>query len=137
MSADVNLMFWQQWQEHQDYLYHCCVKWMGNFTEAEDALSMAMLKARETLLKNTKIIKNFKTWLAKLTYHLCVDILRQRDRFKAEVEDIELVTSSVADSQEESPILAAAQQELENFFGLAIDNLPGRLRDTFILYFEK
>jgi DNA-directed RNA polymerase specialized sigma24 family protein len=79
----------------------------GNSTEAEDALSMAMLKAREKLLKGAKVIENLKAWLTKLTYNLCLDILRQRDRLNEQVEDVELLTSSVADCQEENPILAA------------------------------
>jgi DNA-directed RNA polymerase specialized sigma24 family protein len=45
-SDDVSMTFWQQWQHYRDYLYRCCVKWMGgNPTDAEDALSRAMLKA--------------------------------------------------------------------------------------------
>ncbi len=41
------------------------------------------------------------------------------------------------DSQGENPVLAATQQELELFLGQAIDNLPGRLQETFKLYFQK
>ncbi|WP_293064131.1 RNA polymerase sigma factor [Okeania sp. SIO2B3] len=74
-TADIDSVFWQQWQEHQDYLYRCCIKWMGgNPTQAEDALSMAMLKAREKIQHSTKAIENFKAWLVKLTYNLCMDL---------------------------------------------------------------
>ncbi|MGI2909285.1 RNA polymerase sigma factor [Tolypothrix sp. VBCCA 56010] len=40
-------------------------------------------------------------------------------------------------SPEETPVLAAMQQELENFFYLAIDELPSKLRETFILHFKE
>ncbi|NET44275.1 MAG: sigma-70 family RNA polymerase sigma factor [Okeania sp. SIO2B3] len=46
----------------------------GNPTQAEDALSMAMLKAREKIQHSTKAIENFKAWLVKLTYNLCMDL---------------------------------------------------------------
>ncbi|NEQ71857.1 MAG: sigma-70 family RNA polymerase sigma factor [Okeania sp. SIO2C9] len=106
-TADIDSVFWQQWQEYQDYLYRCCIKWMGgNSTEAEDALSMAMLKAREKIQQSAKVIENFKAWLAKLTYNLCMDLLKQRTRYDLEVEDVDLVLSNEV-SQAESPILAA------------------------------
>ncbi|NEO94797.1 MAG: hypothetical protein F6K56_33240, partial [Moorea sp. SIO3G5] len=44
--------FWQQWQQYRDYLYHRCLRWMGgNPTNAEDALSRAMIKAWEKVQK--------------------------------------------------------------------------------------
>lgn len=46
LALDIMSIFWQQWQQYRDYLYRCCIKWMGgNPTDAEDALSRAMLKA--------------------------------------------------------------------------------------------
>ncbi|MGB3205057.1 MAG: hypothetical protein WBB28_08720 [Crinalium sp.] len=54
IALDIQSNFWQQWQQYQDYLYRCCIKWMGgNPIDAEDALSRAMLKAWETAA-NTK-----------------------------------------------------------------------------------
>ena len=67
--------FWQEWQQYRDYLYSCCLKWMGgNLTDAEDALSRAMLKAWEKAQKYAGEIANFKAWLTTLTRHLYVDI---------------------------------------------------------------
>ncbi|MGD1715261.1 RNA polymerase sigma factor [Dapis sp. BLCC M172] len=107
-TADIDSIFWQQWQEHQDYLYRCCVKWMGgNSTNAEDALSMAMLKAREKIQQCAKAIENFKAWLTKLTYNLCMDLLKQSTCYASEVEDVDLVIYPDGVSQGENPILAA------------------------------
>jgi RNA polymerase sigma-70 factor (ECF subfamily) len=40
--------FWLLWQEHQNYLYHRCLGWMGgNPTEAEDALSRVERRKRK------------------------------------------------------------------------------------------
>lgn len=41
--------FWQLWKQYQNYLSRCCLKWMGNSTDAEDALSRAMLKGWEKI----------------------------------------------------------------------------------------
>ena len=43
-SGEINA-FWQIFQQHRDYLFRCCLKWMnGNSTEAEEILSQAMVK---------------------------------------------------------------------------------------------
>ncbi|ABG51754.1 RNA polymerase, sigma-24 subunit, ECF subfamily [Trichodesmium erythraeum IMS101] len=138
-TANIDRLFWQEWQKHQDYLYHCCVKWMGgNSINAEDALSMAMLKAREKVQKCHKTIDNFKAWLAKLTYNLCMDLLKQSARYHQKVEDLDLVLSRAdGRTQRGDPFFAVAYGELEDFCRLAIDNLPKRLRETFALFFKE
>lgn len=89
-SEDVGFAFWQLWEQYRDYLYRCCIEWMGgNPTDAEDALSRAMLKAWEKVQKIGVEIANFKAWLTSLTHNLCVDIHRERSRGANRVEDIE------------------------------------------------
>jgi RNA polymerase sigma factor (sigma-70 family) len=136
--ADINSEFWQLWEKYQDYLYRCCHRWMGNPTDAEDALSRAMLKAWEKFRDGTDGIKNFKAWLIRLTRNLCVDIYRERNRGARQVESLSAVGNEAEFiSEEENPVLAATQQELEKFLRGAIDELPDRLRETFILHFEQ
>jgi RNA polymerase sigma-70 factor (ECF subfamily) len=138
-TQDIDSAFWKLWQQHQDYLYRCCSKWMGNPTDAEDALSRAMLKAWEKVRDCTDDIKNFKAWLTKLTYNLCADIHRDRNRSAVGVDSVETIpigSQTELISQEETPVRAAMQRELELFFRAAIDELPDRLRETFILHFE-
>jgi len=82
--------FWQQWVQHQDILHRLCFKWMGgNPTDAEDALSRAMLKAWEKVQQYPGKITNFKAWVTRLTHNLCVDIHRERIRGANRVENIE------------------------------------------------
>ncbi len=70
------------------------MKWMsGNTTDAEDALSRAMLKAWEKAQKFAGEIANFKAWLTTLTRNLCVDIHRERSRGANRVENIEIYAS--------------------------------------------
>lgn len=138
-TQDIDSAFWKLWQDNQDYLYRCCRKWMGNPTDAEDVLSRAMLKAWEKLRECTDDIKNFKAWLTKLTYNLCADIHRERNRSAVGVDCLDTIalgSQTELISQEETPVRAAMRGEVELFFREAIDELPNRLRETFLLDFE-
>jgi len=138
-DQDTGAAFWPLWQQQQDYLYHCCVKWTGNVADAEDALSRAMLKAWDKISNSPVEIKNLKAWLSKLTYNTCVDIHREHHRHGRQVENLDTIGFAEQEiaSQEETPVLVATQQELENFFCVAIDELPIRLQETFILHFQE
>jgi RNA polymerase sigma factor (sigma-70 family) len=130
-----NETFWTLWQDHQNYLYRCCVKWMGSFADAEDALSQAMFKAHEKIRNFSGNIKSFKAWLTQLTHNVCMDIYRKDDQRAKQVESWEFHEELVI--HEETPILLTTQEELENFFEVVIDELPSRLRETFILHFKE
>ena len=128
--------FWLLWQEHQNYLYHRCLGWMGgNPTEAEDALSRAMLKAWEKVQEYAGKITNIKGWLTTLTHNLCVDIHRQRSRSANQVEDIEAIGDEQAlVCSEDTPEIVLETQEKNIEIRRAIENLPSRLRETFVLH---
>lgn len=136
-SEELEKGFWQQWQQYQDYLYYCCIKWMGgNRTEAEDALSRAMLKAWEKVKQYAGKITNIKAWLTSLTHNLCMDIHRKRSRGANRVEDIEAIPEEKELVQnEDTPLCAVETDEKRIVIRRAIDNLPPRLRQTFILHF--
>ncbi|MEH2319880.1 RNA polymerase sigma factor [Nostoc sp.] len=138
-ALDIQSIFWQQWQHYRDYLYCCCVKWMGgNPTDAEDALSRAMLKAWEKVQKYAGEIANFKAWLTTLTHNLCVDIHRERSRGANRVEDIEVYASGEEQELvafENTPENAVETGEKRMVIRRAIDNLLTKLRETFILHF--
>ncbi|NEP37414.1 sigma-70 family RNA polymerase sigma factor, partial [Moorena sp. SIO3B2] len=129
--------FWQQWQQYQDYLYHRCLRWMGgNPTDAEDALSRAMLKAWEKVQKFGRKIANFKAWLTRLTHNLCVDIHREHCRSANHVEDIEGIPEEKGLlCCDDTPERALETDEKKIAIRRAIDNLPARLHQTFILHF--
>ena len=138
LTLDIQSFFWQEWQQYRDYLYRCCIKWMGNPTDAEDALSRAMLKALEKVQKYAGEIVNFKAWLTQLTRNLCVDIYRERSRGTNRVEDIEVYASGEEQGlviQNETPESVLEMDEKKIVIRGAIDELPTRLRETFILHF--
>ncbi|MBU7585878.1 MAG: sigma-70 family RNA polymerase sigma factor [Nostoc sp. TH1S01] len=138
-TEDIGTFFWQYWQQNQDYLYRCCLKWMGgNPIDAEDALSRAMLKAWKNTQKNAGEITNFKAWLMTLTRNLCVDIHRERSRGANRVEDIENYASDEEQGMvdiDNTPLCAIETDERKMVIRRAIHNLPTRLRETFILHF--
>jgi RNA polymerase sigma-70 factor (ECF subfamily) len=112
----------------------------GNSTDAEDALSRAMLKAWEKVQKYAGEIANFKAWLTTLTRNLCVDIHRERSRGANRVEDIEGYASFEEQGlvpSEDTPDCARETGEKRIVIRRAIDNLPTRLRETFILHFYR
>ncbi|MEG4503400.1 RNA polymerase sigma factor [Microcoleus sp. F6_B4] len=134
---DIEKAFWQLWQQNRDYLYRCCLRWMGgNATDAEEVLSRAMLKAWNKLPNYAEKISNLRAWLTRLTHNLCIDIHRERRRKAMQTEDIEEVAatgSSAVISCLNSPEEALLHHELGQYIRRAIDTLPSRLRNPFIL----
>jgi len=135
-AGEINA-FWQIFQQHRDYLFSCCLKWMnGNSTEAEDLLSQAMLKAWEKAQKYAGKIENFKCWLTTLTRNFWIDLTRCRGA--NQVEDIEVYADRNElglVSVDETPASALDCDEKKRVIRRAIDELPTRLRETFILHF--
>lgn len=108
----------------------------GNPTEAEDALSRAMLKASEKVQEYAGKITNYKGWLTRLTHNLCVDIHREHSRSASRVEDIEAIGEEQAlVSSEDTPQILLETEEKYIEIRHAIENLPSRLGETFILHF--
>jgi RNA polymerase sigma-70 factor (ECF subfamily) len=138
-TKDGEKVFWQQWEQYQDYLYHCCLKWMGgNPTEAEDALSRSMLKALEKVRDCTGVITNFKAWLTRLTYNICVDTHREYKRLGDRVENLEVIVEKGEEglvSLSHTPESVALRGELAIIIHRAINDLPPRLREPFVLHF--
>ncbi|NEQ77872.1 MAG: sigma-70 family RNA polymerase sigma factor [Okeania sp. SIO2C9] len=138
-KEDTENEFWQVWCEHRDRLYRCCLRLMNsNHSDAEDALSEAMLKALNMVRKFAGKIANLPAWLMTLTRNLCLDLIRKRSRGAVGVDDIEWVGDSgemgVA-SAVELPEQVLERDERSVVIRRAIASLPERMRETFILHF--
>jgi len=135
-AGEINA-FWQIFQQHRVYLFCCCLKWMnGNSTEAEDLLSQAMVKAWEKAQKYAGKIENFKCWLTTLTRNFWIDLTRRRGA--NQVEDIEVYADRNElglVSVDETPASALDCDEKKRVIRAAIDDLPTKMRETFILHF--
>lgn len=134
--------FWVLWQQHQKYLYLKCLNWMGNNQfEAEEALSLAMLKAWEKLPQYAVKITHFRSWLTSLTRNLCVDIHRERLRKKITIENMEeiiLQEHEAVISEVNCPESVLLCNELRQFIHSSVNNLPDNLRIPFILrYYQQ
>jgi RNA polymerase sigma-70 factor (ECF subfamily) len=135
----IDSLFFQEWENHQDYLYRCCLKWMGgNATNAEEVLSQAMFKAFEKIRDSTIVITNFKAWLTRLTYNLCMDIHRENKKLGDRVESWEVMLERGEEgvfSLSDTPESVVLRGELARIIQCAIEDLPPRLREPFLLYF--
>lgn len=130
LSKGDNSAFWTLWQRHQHYLKNRCLMWMNrNPIDADEALSLAMVKAWEKMPKYAEKITNSKAWLTRLTHNLCVDIHRQRQKEEMLGDDEGQIPIS-----KDFPELSVMGSELERYIRHAIDSLPPKLRDVFILY---
>lgn len=140
-AGEINV-FWQLWKSHEKYLYSRCIGWMGsNPVEAEEAMSLAMLKAREKLLKYAGEITNLRAWFTRLTYNLCMDIHRKLRRKAIGIENIEDIASEAGEaviSSWDSPEAAILRDELTQFIRNTVNALPDRLRTPFLLrYYQE
>ena len=127
--------FWQLWQQHQEYLYHRCLTWMGgDYINAEDAFSQATIKAWDKLPDYAGKITNLRAWLTRFTHNICVDIHRRRRRVMA-MESIEEIAVSGNEAVISSfdPDSAILRNELGRYIRQALDSLPSKLRTPFIL----
>jgi len=137
LAAGETRAFWHLFEQYRDYLLRCCLKWTnGNLTAAEDLLSQGMLKAWEKAQKYAGKIDNFKSWVTTLTRNFWLD-LKRRPCAK-QVEDIEVYAEqedlgwvAVGDT----PGKALEQEEKNRVIRAAIDELPTKMRETFILHF--
>lgn len=138
--ADGNVdAFWRLWDLHNRHLYHLCLWQMGGVREdAEEALSRAMLKAFSKLPSNSYRIQNLRAWLSKLTVNLCVDLHRERTRRLRRLESIEDIlfgAPSLLLAGAKSPEEAFLSREVFAHLCHAVNNLPSRLREPFVLRF--
>ncbi|MGB0387727.1 MAG: sigma-70 family RNA polymerase sigma factor [Ardenticatenaceae bacterium] len=126
--------FFELWQEHQPYLYRCCLKWMGSQMHAEDALSEAMLKAADCWTAAPMI--NVRAWFSQLTYNHCIDLRRQSQRRSLDValdemeeEKIQLIAFGPLPAQ------VIEKKEMSLYVNWAIDLLPIQLHEVATLRF--
>ncbi len=131
--------FWKVWQAYRQYLYTLCLKQMGGSpSDAEDALSRAMIKALDRLPAHADKIRNLKAWLARLTNNLCIDMHRESRREARGFDNIEELTD--AHYERLSPLIESPEELVlrreagTHVYGL-IKRLPPNLYKPFVLHF--
>ncbi|NEP11664.1 MAG: RNA polymerase sigma factor [Symploca sp. SIO2C1] len=134
-------VFWQLWVQHQDYLYQRCLNWMkGNYTDAQEALSRASIKAWEKWQDYAETITNPKAWMTQLTHNLCLDMHREYRREARGIEGIEEIAMAednylaFSSSSSESTVL---DRERNSYLYRILNTLPAKVRIPFILWCEE
>lgn len=109
-----------------------------NPTDAEDALSQAMLKAWEKVQQFGEKIANLKAWLYRLTRNFCIDLIRKSSRTAVGIESIEWIDNTkefTTTGAVEYPESMLEREEKSTEIRKAIAQLPKKYRETFILHF--
>ena len=119
---------------HEKQVYNLCLRMTGHPEDARDLAQEAFLKAWRGL-QFYKFESAFSTWLYRLTSNVCIDVLRQQKRrgvisltvtyeegeeTELELPDGEPLPEQQAIHREEQASVAAAMQELEEEFRIAL-----------------
>ncbi|MDR2651346.1 MAG: RNA polymerase sigma factor [Prevotellaceae bacterium] len=90
-------------EEYQDQLFSFAFFRVGSYHVAQDIVQDVFLKFFQN--KKTLIsVKNIKTYLLKSIANACIDYKRKYG--KIQIEDIEFISSNVADNDEETRCIA-------------------------------
>jgi RNA polymerase sigma factor (sigma-70 family) len=140
LAAGDAMAFWDLWSRHQKLLFSICYVYMDHhYEDAEDALSIIREKARETLPRDARKVRNLTAWLTRMTVNLCIDIyrrdknrLRRVGRFKNTLSER---LSTLQSSDDACPAARLLDSEVRAIVSGAVESLPPRLRVASALYF--
>ena len=132
--------FWKLWLIHQPYLSSRCLHWTGgNYSDAEDILSLAMYRAWEQISRYAASLENPRAWLTKLTHNLCVNQQLKRKRQAIPLANMDSSSSDGHSlplvSSLNSPEYTLLRLELRNYLSQAINALAPPLREVLVLYY--
>jgi RNA polymerase sigma factor (sigma-70 family) len=131
--------FWPLWELYREHLFRLCLKTLcGVREDAEDALSLAMLKARDKLPVFAAEVLNVRAWLCRLTYNQCIDLHRERKIRRRHLESIEQLFSGSkqpASASSHSPEMMLLHAETNLCLKLAVKAMPKRLYEPFAMHF--
>src|SRR4051794_24734097 len=67
------------WTHHRRRLNTLCLRWVGGDPEdAADVMSQVALRAVEELAEHAAVISNYRGWLTRLAWNLCMDLHREK-----------------------------------------------------------
>ncbi|MNO65949.1 ECF RNA polymerase sigma factor SigW [compost metagenome] len=67
-------------EAYQKPIYRYCCRLLGSRTEAEDAVQDILVKAYQHI-GSYRPITSFSSWLYKIAYHHCLNLIRKRQRY--------------------------------------------------------
>ncbi|UOO37819.1 sigma-70 family RNA polymerase sigma factor [Oscillospiraceae bacterium CM] len=122
--------------EHQKKIFHLALKMTVNEDDALDIAQEAFVKAF-TGLASFRGDCRFSVWLYRLTYHLCIDFIRKRQRMPVRsltvVDDIgELADMEISDMRYE-PARAAEERAVQRAVADGMMSLPESHREILMM----
>jgi RNA polymerase sigma factor (sigma-70 family) len=132
--------FWDVWLAHRDYLRAHALRFSGgNLSDAEDALSDAMLKAANAFARS--VIHNQRGWLLRLVHNACMDhhrSNRRQSRLAKDIGDVDAQSApAIAIRPERSPEeLLVAMQQIGSL-KRALNALPKFLFEPLMLHLDE
>lgn len=131
--------FWILWKRHEPHLLEICFRQMKYIrADAEDAVSRAMLVARDKLPIYAREIIDVEAWLTRLTCNVCLDMKKERSRGTKRIQVLDeavLARREPTIPEPRSPEEHCVSAETLSAIGEAIDSLPRGLRDAAMLRF--
>jgi RNA polymerase sigma factor (sigma-70 family) len=122
-------LFWELWSRHRSHVHQVCLHLMdGRLADAEDALSLVMLKAWDRLPANAGLIECPEAWLHRLARNLCLDLRRERHRTFEPFESWQFDVQGEPAASQHPHLDREATSELE----YQITTLPPALRASFV-----
>lgn len=133
--------FWSWWLSHRPQLWTLSLRLMqGNRAEAEDALSVAALKAHANYPRLAHRLLKPREWLTTLLRNVCMDRYRER-RFRGELlnsldeshaQGLTLLPQGCLDPEERLCVRARMES-----LRTTLQKLPHGLRQPFLLRFQE
>lgn len=120
-------------RENRVLVYNLALKLLKNPEDAMDASQDAFIKAYVNL-KSFRFDCKFSVWLYKITYNICLDMLRRQQRHPAPISGEEGETAlSFAPALEGDPEAAVRRKEFWAEINEGLDMLPEEQRQAIIL----
>lgn len=126
-------LFWENWLQHEAYLYRCCLRWLKyNHSYCEELMHRGMLKAYDKFAEYSDRILFMRGWLRQLLFRLYLDQCRQQQHHWVSLETLETAFST---EESASPWAIATGWEMEGHLARLTKELPPPLYQAFCLRF--
>lgn len=126
-------------RKHQKFVYAVAYRYLKNEEDAEDIAQEAFINALKSM-ESFRGDSDVKTWLYRITVNLCNNALRKKKMVSffryGDKEDTEEFYN-IAD-EDDTPYQSVERSEFREQFHKALNALPPKQRETFVLrYFEE